>query len=101
MDNYTTVIIADNAEEFSNCLNSALQQTEGIKVLGIANDGEQAIRMVTERKPNILVLDMMLGKKDGISVLKAISGMSPRPKVLATTGFVTDYVAAAAANHPM
>ena len=98
MDNYTTVIIADNAEEFSNCLNSALQQTEGIKVLGIANDGEQAIRMVTERKPNILVLDMMLGKKDGISVLKAISGMSPRPKVLATTGFVTDNVAAAAAN---
>ncbi len=98
MDNYTTVIIAESGEEFSGSLNTMLQQTEGFKVLGIAGDGEQAIRMVTERKPDILVLDMMLGKKDGISVLKAISGMEARPKVLATSGFLTDYVAAAAAN---
>ena len=98
MDNHTTVIIADNAEEFCTSLSTALQRTEGFQVLGTANDGEQAIRMVTERKPQILVLDMMLAKRDGIGVLKAISGLSPRPVVLATSGFITDYVASAAAN---
>ena len=98
MDNYTTVMIADNTEEFCSTLSTILQRTEGFKVLGIANDGEQAIRMVTERKPNILVLDMMLAKKDGISVLKALSNMEQRPTVLATSGFITDYVASAAAN---
>ena len=98
MDNHTTVIIADNAEEFCTSLSTALQRTEGFQVLGTANDGEQAIRMVTERKPQILVLDMMLAKRDGIGVLKAISALSPRPVVLATSGFITDYVASAAAN---
>ena len=98
MDNHMTVIIADNSEEFCSSLSAILQRTEGFRVLGVANDGEQAVRMVTERKPNMLVLDMMLAKKDGIGVLKAISTMERKPVVLATSGFVTEYVASAAAN---
>ena len=98
MDNQTTVIIADNTEEFCSNLTAMIQRTEGFRVLGTVGDGEQAIRMVMERKPNILVLDMMLAKKDGISVLKAISTMDNKPAVLATSGFITEYVASAAAN---
>ena len=98
MDNHTTVMIADNSEEFCSSLSALLQRTEGFRVLGTANDGEQAIRMVTERKPNMLVLDMMLAKKDGIAVLKAISAMERKPVVLATSGFLTEYVASAASN---
>ena len=98
MDKHTTVIIADNSEEFCSALATAVQRADGFQVLGTANDGEQAIRMVTERKPDILVLDMMLAKKDGISVLKAISALPTRPVVLATSGFITEYVASAAAN---
>lgn len=98
MDNCTTVIIADNAEEFCTSLTAALRNADEFQVLGTANDGEQAIRMVTERKPDILVLDLMLAKKDGIAVLKAIGSMDHKPVTLATTRFVTDYVASAAAN---
>ena len=98
MDNQTTVIIADNTEEFCSNLTAMIQRAEGFRVLGTVSDGEQAIRMVMERKPNILVLDMMLAKKDGISVLKAISAMDQKPAVLATSGFITEYVASAAAN---
>jgi len=98
MDNCTTVIIADNSEEFCSSLSSALRSADGFQVLGIANDGEQAIRLVTERKPDILVLDLMLAKKDGLAVLKAIAGMEHKPVTLATSRFITDYVASAAAN---
>ena len=98
MDKLATVIIADNAQDFCNALSSALQRAGGFQVLGTANDGEQAISMVLERKPKILVLDLMLKKQDGISVLKAISAMEQKPVVLATSGFITDYVASAAAN---
>ncbi len=98
MDNVTNVIIADNSEEFCTNLTAALQRAGGFHVMGTANDGEQAIRMVTERKPSILVLDLMLAKQDGLSVLKAISAMERRPVTLATSRFVTDYVASAAAN---
>ena len=98
MENCKTVVIADNSEEFCASLTAALKRAEGFQVLGTANDGELAIRMVTEKKPDILVLDLMLAKQDGISVLKNISTMERRPVVFATSGFVTDYVASAAAG---
>ena len=98
MENQTTVLIADNTEEFCAGLVNTLQQGTGFRVVGTANDGEQAVRMIQEKQPQILVLDMMLAKRDGISVLKSISTMERRPKVLATSGFVTEYVATAAAN---
>ena len=98
MDNQTTVMIADNTEEFCSSLVTTLQRSEGFRVVGTANDGEQAVRMIMEKQPQILVLDLMLAKKDGLSVLKTISTMERRPAVLATTGFITDYVASAAAN---
>ena len=98
MENCKTVVIADNSEDFCSALTNALKRTEGFQVIGSVHDGEQAIRMVNERKPNILVLDLMLAKQDGLSVLKAINGMENRPVVFATSGFVTDYVASAAAS---
>ena len=98
MEHVTTVLIADSADDFCTALTAALQYADGFQVVGTANDGEQAIRMVEERKPDVLVLDLMLSKKDGISVLKAVSGMERRPITLATSVFVTQYVSAAAAN---
>ncbi len=98
MDNRTTVFIADSAEEFCSHLSAALNHTDAFLVVGTANDGEQTIRMVQQLKPDILVLDLMLSKQDGLSVLKAMSGMDKRPATLATSGFVTEYVSSAAAN---
>ena len=98
MERAATVLIADSTEEFTNALSAALQRTEGFQVVGTAADGEQAIRLIGERKPDLLVLDMMLSKKDGISVLRAISGMERRPKTLATSVFLSDYVSGSAAS---
>ena len=91
MDNQTTVIIADNTEEFCNQLTAALKRANGFQVLATVSDGEQAIRLVNERKPDVLVLDLMLAKQDGLSVLKAINSMEHPPVTLATSRFVTDY----------
>ena len=98
MERVTTVVIADNTEEFCTGLSAALQQAGGFQVLGVACDGEQTIRMVTERKPDVLVLDLMLPKRDGLSVLKALSTMERKPVTLATSTFLTEYVSSAAAG---
>ena len=98
MEHLKTVFIADAAEEFCVSLSAALKQAGGFQVVGTAADGEQAIHMIQQLKPEVLVLDLMLAKKDGISVLKAIAGMDKKPVTLATSRFVTDYVASAAAN---
>ena len=98
MDKITTVLIADNSEEFCSLLKSALQQSQGFGVVGTASDGEQVLRILAERKVDVLVLDMMLPKKDGIGVLRAIAAMDRKPVTLATSGFITETVAAAAAS---
>ena len=98
MEHATSIFIADSTEEFCSSLTGQLQRIGGFQIVGTANDGEQAIRMIMEKKPDILVLDLMLSKQDGISVLKAIDRMDRKPVTLATSGFVTEYVANAAAN---
>ena len=98
MEHATSIFIADGTEEFCSSLITQLQRAGGFLIAGTANDGEQAIRMITEKKPDILVLDLMLSKQDGISVLKALERMDRKPVTLATSGFVTEYVANAAAN---
>ena len=98
MDHLKTVLIADSSEEFCASLRIALKQVSGFQVIGTAADGEQAIHMVQQLKPDVLVLDLMLAKKDGLGVLKSISGMDKAPITLATSGFITEYVAGAAAN---
>ena len=95
MEQATTVFIADGAEEFCTGLTAALQRSGGFQVVGTANDGEQAVRGILQMKPEILVLDLMLSKQDGISVLKNLSGMERRPVILATSCFVSKYVSAA------
>ena len=98
MEHATSIFIADSTEEFCSGLIAQLQRVGGFQIAGTANDGEQAIRMIMEKKPDILVLDLMLSKQDGIAVLKAIAGMDRKPVTLATSGFVTDYVSSAVAN---
>ena len=98
MEHTMTVLIADSTEDFCAALNAALQRTDGFQVIGTATDGEQAIRLIRERKPDVLVLDLMLAKQDGLSVLKAVSTLERKPITLATSAFVTEYVSTAAAN---
>ena len=78
MEQTLTVLIADSGEDFCAALSAALQRTDGFQVIGTAFDGEQAIRLIRERKPDILVLDLMLSKQDGISVLKAAANLGVR-----------------------
>ena len=98
MEHTSTVFIADSAEDFCLGLSAILQRADGFQVVGTACDGEQTVHMVEQLKPEILILDLMLSKKDGIGVLKALAAMDCRPITLATSAFVTDYVSTAAAN---
>ena len=98
MEQITTVFIADSTEEFCKNLTATLQRTDGFQVIGTAHDGEHALRSILDCKPQVLVLDLMLAKRDGISILKALQAAENKPAILVTSGFITDYVASTAAN---
>ena len=94
----TKVLVADASEIFCKEIAEKLRQTENLELLGYAVDGDEAIQMTLKHQPDVLVLDLMLPKNDGISVLEAIAGMDKKPVTLATSRVITDYVASAAAN---
>ena len=98
MDHPTTVFIADSAEEFCAGLTSALAHAGGFQVVGTAGDGDTALRRILELKPRVVVLDLMLSKRDGISILQALANQEYRPAILVTSNFVTEYVASTAAG---
>lgn len=98
MDNRLKVLIADGSEEFCDALAETLRQTEAYEIVGVAHDGEETLKLLQAQNPDILVMDLMLQKTDGMSVLKLASKMEKRPSVLVTSSFVTDYVAAMAAS---
>lgn len=70
MENRVKILIADGNDEFCSHLKKLLEETSGYDVVGIAADGEQALAMLTAHQPDVLVLDLLLSKADGIAILK-------------------------------
>lgn len=90
------ILIADADEQFSTELMAALQTGDMFEVVGLATDGEQAIQMVTHKRPDILVLDLLLTKYDGLTVLEQVRNNWHRPKTVIASTFISNYVAASA-----
>lgn len=87
------VLIADANAAFRNGLLAALEKSNQFEVIGVATDGGEAIDMVKRLKPDLLVLDLLLTKYDGIGVLREIYNVEKRPVVIAVSTFITAYVA--------
>ena len=96
MEKRTTVMVADGSEEFCAQLSRSLQ-TSGYQVVGTATDGQSALDQLRAAEPEVLVMDLMLPKVDGVTVLKSLS-REHRPKLLLTAAFATDYVAGIASS---
>ena len=91
MENRIKVLIADGSEAFCGHLKNELQQLDGYDLVGTAADGEEAVRLLEATKPDILVLDLMLAKRDGISVLRYANAMDKPPVGLVTSGVPVAY----------
>lgn len=83
------LLIADDADDFRLELESVLQNTYRVHC---CRNGKDALEFVHQYQPDIVVLDLMLPNLDGISLLSCIAKYETRPKVLATTRYVTDYI---------
>ena len=91
METRIRVLIADGNEDFSERLRDHVQNS-GYEVIGMASNGLQAVELLEQLQPDILILDLVLKELDGMGVLKAMSSMQKQPAVLATGTFLTDFV---------
>jgi two-component system, NarL family, response regulator LiaR len=81
----TTVLIADDHPLVRQAIRSQLENHNDIKLVGEAGDGEQAVAMVLELQPNIVIMDISMPKLNGIEATRAIKAKLPAVKVLALT----------------
>ena len=89
------VLIADASEEFRTALADVLR---GGYTVRLCQEGNQTLAALYHMKPDILVLDLLLPGIDGISLLQKAADAGLQPMVLATTGFVNEYVLECAEN---
>ena len=85
MENRVKILIADGNEEFCAHVKRRLEQVSGYEIVGTAADGQRAVELMRAAKPDVLVLDLMLSKLDGITVLKRAREMDKPPAALVLT----------------
>lgn len=90
------IVIADADEGFRTELAAALKEHDVFESVGTAADGEQALGMVRGLRPDYLVLDLLLPRYDGITVLEKLRGEAHRPQIIVTSAFISDFVAESA-----
>ena len=81
-ENRKTVLIVDDEKPIVDILEYNLKK-EGYNTL-IANDGLEAVNIALEQRPNIILLDIMLPKMDGLTVCKKVRTALNIPIIMLT-----------------
>ncbi|MBQ2631377.1 MAG: response regulator transcription factor [Kiritimatiellae bacterium] len=93
------VLIADDHAMVRMGLASLLGTEPDIEVVGEAEDGDDAVKKAVSLRPDVVVMDLVMPKKDGAEATSEIHGLLPEAKILLLTTFGTaDGVAHALAS---
>ncbi len=84
------ILIVDDHSVVRQGLRMFLQIDEGLSIVGEAENGEDAVRLTRELKPDIVLMDLLMPGMDGIEATSIIRAESPETEVLALTSVATD-----------
>ena len=73
MQSKIKVMLADDNRDFCDVVSDYLNKMDDIEVLGVANDGEEAFSKAVSLKPDVMLLDSIMPRLDGIGVLERFS----------------------------
>ena len=83
------ILIADDHKIVRMGLAALLATENDLRLVGEAEDGVQAVRLAAELKPDVVVMDLMMPKKDGVEATREILAQSPGTKILILTSYGT------------
>jgi NarL family two-component system response regulator LiaR len=86
----TSILIADDHEVVRNGIRSYLETITDFHVVGEASSGEEALSLVAELIPDIVLLDLIMPGMDGIETTRRVKQTSPRTQVVVLTSYHED-----------
>ncbi len=85
-----SVLLVDDQTLVRQGIRSLLELSDNVRVIAEAADGEQAITMIPEVSPDVVLLDMRMPGKSGLDVLRALSASKQLPPTIILTTFDDD-----------
>ena len=96
--NKISILIADDHKIVRMGLKSLFAAEKDLTVVGEADDGDVTIRQALKLKPDIIIMDLMMPKMDGVAATAEIHTKLPNTKIVVLTSYSTsDTIAAALA----
>jgi len=83
------IMIVDDHAVIRTGLRMLIEQDQTMTVVAMAGTPAEAVTLAEKQKPDIIVLDLMLGEEDGLDFLPELSKISPGSRVLVLTGVQT------------
>ncbi len=84
------ILIVDDHAIVRKGLRTLIASEPGLEVVGEAANGLEGVEFAREYKPDIILMDLVMPKMDGISALTEIAKITPRPRVIVITSFGED-----------
>jgi DNA-binding NarL/FixJ family response regulator len=84
------VLVVDDHEVVREGLRAFLELQDGIEVAGEAADGEEAIGVAERLDPDVVLMDLVMPKLDGLGAMRELRARVPRARVIVLTSFLDD-----------
>ena len=81
------VLLVDDHAVVRSGLTKFLLVNKDMELAGEASDGSEAIQMAESRKPDVILMDLMMPEMDGITATREIHRKNPHIKIIALTSF--------------
>ena len=84
------VLVVDDHAVVREGLRTFLELQDGIAVIGEAADGEEAVREAEALKPDVIVMDLVMPRLDGVGAMRELRRRLPSARVIVLTSFAED-----------
>jgi len=84
------ILIADDHAVVRKGLHALIKTEPGMEIIGEADNGRDAVRLARELTPDVVLLDLIMPRMDGIEAITRIKANDPDAKIMILTSFVDD-----------
>jgi two-component system, NarL family, response regulator LiaR len=84
------VLLVDDHAVVREGLRTFLELQEGIEVVGEAADGREAVRTAADLRPDVILMDLVMPRLDGVAAMRELRRRLPSSRVIVLTSFAED-----------